>query len=55
MAVAQTFVAGEAVHSERVLGTDGALPVAVLRQVALVLLVAALPAPGQDLCVTETH
>lgn len=49
VAVAQALITREPVHSEHVLGTGGALPVAVLRQVAVVLLPAALDGARLDL------
>lgn len=50
VAVAQASVTREAVDSEDVLRTGGALPVTVLFQVALVPLLAALLGPRRDLC-----
>lgn len=49
VAVALTLIAREPVHSEHVLRTGGARPVAVLRQVAVVLLPAALGGARLDL------
>lgn len=48
-AVPQVCAAWQAVHAEDVLGTDGTLPVTVLRQVALVLLPSALRGPRRHL------
>lgn len=54
VAVPQASVTRESIHGKVVLRTAGALPVAVLCQVAVILLPAALHGARRDLCTADS-